>query len=67
MTSKLVLLSVSVGRFTPTPQAALGGAPTPDRGPDHKERALPMAGSHPMYPCPLTHGNLPRREGRADG
>lgn len=67
MTSKPMLLSVSVGRFTPTQQAALGGAPTPDRGPDHKERALPMAGSHPMYPCPSTFGTLTPQEGRADG
>lgn len=28
---------------------------------------LPMAGTHPMYPCRSTAGNLPHEEGRNDG
>jgi hypothetical protein len=32
-----------------------------------RRRSLPMAVTHPMYPCRSTFGNLPHQEGRADG
>jgi len=59
--------SASDGRIHGNKKRPPGWRSSAAEGLTTRRHDLPMAGTHPMYPCPLTRGNLSYREGRSDG
>jgi hypothetical protein len=62
-----VTASTSPGRFHGNKKRPSAARQRRVEGLTTRRHDLPMAVTHPMYPCPLTHGSLLHREGRADG
>lgn len=59
--------STSPGRFHGNKKRPPDRRWTAAEGLTTRRSDLLMAATHPMYPCPLTRGNLSDREGRFDG